>query len=140
MQWRWHHHPLYVYKVWAARQEGCLKGYVVVREDLALTSRLKGLKVAIISDLFFDPQEKNIGKALLKSVINAYRERTDLMRCDLYSPEIQSFLRREGFIGIKSQHRFLIYALKEEYKKCVEQAVSLKKGWHLTYGDSDFDF
>ena len=84
--------------------------------------------------------EKNVGNALLKGIINAYKERVDLLRCDLYSSRMQSFLRREGFIGIKSQHRFLIYALQEEYKKCVEQAVNFKKGWHLTYGDSDFDF
>ena len=140
MRWRWHDHPFHLYKVWTARQGQCLRGYVVVREGEILTSQLKGLKIAIISDLFFDPKEKKIGKALLKNVIKVYRNRADLLRCDLYSPTMTSFLRRSGFIGMKSQQRFLIHALHENYKKHVEKEVTCKTEWHLTYGDSDLDF
>ncbi len=141
LKWRFIDQPYRRYKILTAEIKGGLRGYAVIREANVKSDNIRfgGLKVGIISDIFFDPKEKNIGVSLLNTALQDFNGRVDLVRCDSLSPVIQRTVRTSGFINIKSNDRFLIHLLNEGMINKNGSFLQDRKNWYLTYGDSDID-
>lgn len=133
MTWRFQNNPRFNYVTFVAREEGAIKGYIVLREGGVNNPRFEGLRAGVISDLLFDRHDKGIGSALFDAAIGYFKDKADLIRCDILDEEVRPLLRAKGFFDIKSDNRFLICPLQAEKPSLVRGA------WHITYGDADLD-
>lgn len=132
--------PFFKYKILTARDGRGVKGYVIIRIGEINNGRFSGLKMGIVSDILFDPEERYIGKLLLKAAIGYFDGRTDMMRCDILDRKMRSVIMSSGFIGIKSNNRFLLLPLTDELKsRYANPSETTNAHWHITYSDSDLD-
>lgn len=138
LKWRFAPQRHWTYRAFIAKENGIPKGYVIVKEKSCRRIRQKSLSTGTISDIFFDPSETYIGRALIETALNVMKKRTSLVRCDVMNPSAKQFLRSIGFIDIKSSNMFLL-CLSERMAKEDISLARKRDNWYLTYGDSDLD-
>lgn len=135
LAWRFDQNPYLKYNILAAEKDALLKGYVVFRKDTLKRGALSGLRIGIISDIFFDPADRDVGALLLSRAIQHMGKDVKIFRCDILCEAIYPVIRSAGFFSIKSNNRFLVHPITKGLDEVVESAGE----WYLTYGDSDLD-
>lgn len=137
LSWRFMPQPYWSYRLFLASKGNVPKGYVVVKTN-KYDRNWKVSNEGVISDLFFDPLEMNIGYALLEKALSVMKGEV-FVRCDVMSLPIHEFLRNVGFFCIKSNNSIYMSFSQRVDREDVALA-SNKNNWHITYGDTDLDF
>jgi GNAT superfamily N-acetyltransferase len=133
LQWKYRKPPHVRYDVFEARRapEGELTGYVVLR-----TAVRNRVRLALLVDLFADPEDKETLGALLDRAIE--------YACEASAARLQSFtfdrritgrLLSKGFLLIPSPMQFCV-RIKSDAGQGFFRDTSR---WHVTFGDSDQD-
>ncbi len=131
LQWKYRKPPHVRYDVLEARREGELTGYVVLR-----TALRNGVRLALLVDLFADPEDQETLGALLDRAIDYAREASAARLSSFtFDRRIAGRLLAKGFLLIRSPMQF-----------CVRIKTDVGEGffrdpsrWHVTFGDSDQD-
>jgi len=139
LRWRFAPQPHWAYRAFIAKEGNIPKGYVIVKVKKYDLIGQKSFNTGIISDVFFDPSETHIGRALIEKALKIMKNKVAVVRCDVMNPSAQRFLRTAGFVGIKSDNMFLL-CLSERVAKEDAALARNRNSWYITYGDSDLDF
>lgn len=133
LNWRFVEQPYWKYKIFKAEVDGILKGYIVLRRGLS-----KGLKAGIISDLFAHPNDTRTISALIHFAIKYFESGppVDILRCNIKHRKFENVLKRNGFIQMRSNTRFLFAVCQDNIDLSL---LKDRKNWFITYADSDLD-
>jgi hypothetical protein len=98
------------YEFVTARDRGRLVGLAVLREPRAIGDpRLRGVRVATLSDIVFPPQRPDIGLALLGGVEREARAaRSDAILCTTGHRALASLLRRQAYLPLPGNVHFFL--------------------------------
>ncbi|RJP28986.1 MAG: N-acetyltransferase [Candidatus Omnitrophota bacterium] len=136
LNWRIFKQPYWEYSVFKVTpaKESKPKGYMVLRKG-----KSRGFNTGIIMDMFADPDDNNIYGALIKYAIDyfSYSEKLDLIRCNMLNNGAAHFLKRFGFINVKSSTRLMAFNLSLESD--LLHLVSDNNNWFISFFDSDLD-
>ncbi len=138
LRWRFAPQAYWDYGILIAQAEDIIKGYAVLKKEGPNKPKSGALRVGIISDILFDPADKETGETLLSAALGKLRADFDLVRCDMLDPDIERLLKSGGFMKMKSNNKFLICPLKEELRDN-NRAIRDRRNWHLAHSDSDMD-
>ena len=133
LQWKYRKPPHVRYDVFEARRgpSGELAGYVVLRAAVR-----NGVRLALLVDLFADPEDEETLGALLDRAIEYTREASAArLQSFTYDRRIASRLLAKGFLLIASPMQFCVRiksGVDEEFFRDTSR-------WHVTFGDSDQD-
>jgi GNAT superfamily N-acetyltransferase len=132
LQWKFRNPPHVRYDVFEARNaSGELTGYVVLRCAVR-----NGVRLAILVDLFADPEDRETLDALLDQGIGYGREQAAArIQSFTFDQRIGARLLAKGFFLISSPMQFCL-RLKSEVDESFFRDTSR---WHVTFGDSDQD-
>lgn len=139
LKWRFKDNPVWDYKILVAKNKDILAGYIALKESRPNKKGFEELKIGVISDVLFNLKDDNIGVALFDAAIDYFKEKVDLVRCDILCKEMMPIIKKMGFMGIKSYNRFIVYPLREELKRKGKCLINDRKNWYLTFFDSDLD-
>lgn len=139
IRWRFAPQPYWTYRAFIAKEDNIPKGYIIVKVKKYDKIGQKSLNIGIISDVFFDPSETHIGRALIENALKIMKNEEIIVRCDVMNPSVQRFLRSVGFVNIKSDNMFFL-CLSERVAKEDAALARNRYSWYITYGDSDLDF
>ncbi|HEY7699830.1 MAG TPA: GNAT family N-acetyltransferase [Vicinamibacteria bacterium] len=133
LQWKFREPPHVRYDVYEARRgpEGELEGYVVLR-----TALRNGVRLALLVDLFCDPEDEETLDALLdRAIAYGHEASAARLQCFTFDRRIAGRLLAKGFFLIPSPMQF-----------CVRIKSGVGEGffrdtsrWHVSFGDSDQD-
>jgi len=133
LQWKYRKPPHVRYDIYEARRgpEGELTGYVVLR--IAFRN---GVRLALLVDLFADPEDKETLGALLDRAIDYAREASAArLQSFTFDRRITGRLMAKGFLLIPSPMQFCV-----RIKSGVDEGFFRDTSrWHVTFGDSDQD-
>lgn len=122
---------------WAAvRQGDQLRGLAVVRSpNKRGDPRLRGIRVATLSELLYPPSDTRIGIAVLAAAEQAAREvGADALLCTTSHHKLAVLLRRRAFVPIPGNLRFLLRVPPGGQAPPADLT-----SWWLTRGDSRAD-
>ncbi len=130
LEWKFKNPPHVRYDVFEARRGGELSGYVVLR-----TAVRNGGRLALLVDLFADPEDREGLDALLDRAI-AYARETSAARLQTFTFDrrIGARLLAKGFFLIASPMQFCL-----RIRSVGEKFFRDTSRWHVTFGDSDQD-
>ena len=122
----------------AARDRGRLVGVAVLRRPRAISDpRLRGLRVATISDLVFPAERGAIGLALLGGVERAARAAdADAILCTTAQRPLARLLRRQAYLRLTGNVHFL---LRDRSGAGAAHWPQDLASWGLARGDGDAD-
>jgi hypothetical protein len=108
--------------------------YVVVRRPAAVSDhRLKGLRVAVLSDMLFSASSPGVGSAALSAAqVLAKQNHADVLLATASHPAVIRVLRSNGFLGIPGNLRFLV-------RDSDESLPGQLDAWWLMRGDAESD-
>ena len=133
LQWKYRKPPHVHYDVFEARRgpEGELTGYVVLR-----TAFRNGVRLALLVDLFADPEDKEtLGALLDRAIVYAREASAARLQSFTFDRRIAGRLLAKGFLLISSPMQFCI-----RIKSGVDERFFRDTSrWHVTFGDSDQD-
>jgi GNAT superfamily N-acetyltransferase len=133
LQWKFREPPHVRYDVFEARRgpESELSGYVVLR-----TAIRNGVRLALVVDLFADPDDRDTLGALLDRAIDYAREASAArLQSFTFDRRIAARLLAKGFFLISSPMQFCV-----RIKSGVDESFFRDTSrWHVTFGDSDQD-
>jgi predicted N-acetyltransferase YhbS len=134
--WRFAAPPADTYEFAAVRERGALAGIAVVRRPREDGDpRLRGIKVATLSDILFDPTRPDIGMATLRAAEHiARRMGADAMLCTASHAVLAAALRRRAFVRLSGNVHFMLRDPGNEKKWPVEL-----ERWWITRGDAESD-
>jgi hypothetical protein len=97
------------YSLIEARTAGELTGFGALRHPRAeADSRLAGLSVAVVSDLLFDPAERDVSLVILRSAERAAAALgADALVCSASHPSVLASLTARGYLRIPATLQFL---------------------------------
>jgi len=97
------------YSLIEARSAGELTGFGVLRHPRAEADpRLAGLSVAVVSDIFFDPADRDVPLAILRSAERAAATLgADALVCSASHPAVLASLSARGYLRIPVTLQFL---------------------------------
>jgi GNAT superfamily N-acetyltransferase len=133
LQWKYRKPPHVRYDVYEARRrpEGELTGYVVLR-----TAHRNGVRLALLVDLFADPEDRETLDALLdRAVAHAREASAARLQFFTFDRRIAGRLLAKGFFLISSPMQFCV-RIKGDVSERFFRDTSR---WHVTFGDSDQD-
>ncbi len=120
------------YKIFLARSNGALSGYVVTRK-----MPMKEFTSHAIVDILFAPDDKATGNALVNTALDEARaESADVCAC-LLNPQGQyyRFFRNRGFFRTPESFTLIVH----EPPNCRHRPTEIRPAdWHLTWFDHDF--
>jgi hypothetical protein len=132
LQWKYRKPPHVRYDIFEARKRdsGELTGYVVLR-----TTTRNGARLALLVDLFADPEDATTLGALLDRAIEYARAgRAARLQAFTFDRRIAARLLAKGFFRISSPMQFCV-----RIKEAPEEFFRDTSRWHVTFGDSDQD-
>ncbi len=133
LQWKYRKPPHVRYDVFEARRGpgNELTGYVVLRAAVR-----NGVRLALLVDLFADPEDKETLGALLDRAIAYAREASAArLQSFTFDRRITGRLMAKGFLVIPSAMQFCIRIKSDVDEKFFRDTSR----WHVTFGDSDQD-
>ena len=133
LQWKYREPPHVRYDVFEARRGpgSELTGYVVLR-----TAVRNGVRLALLVDLFADPEDEETLGALLDRAIGYAREASAArLQSFTFDRRITGRLLAKGFLLIPSPMQFCV-RIKGGAGETFFRDTSR---WHVTFGDSDQD-
>jgi GNAT superfamily N-acetyltransferase len=131
LQWKYRKPPHVRYDVFEARRGKELDGYVVLRAAVR-----NGARLALLVDLFADPEDRETLDALLDRAIAYAREaRAARLQTFTFDRRIAGRLFAKGFFLIESPMQFCL-RIREGVDESFFRDTSR---WHVTFGDSDQD-
>ncbi len=133
LHWKYRKPPHVRYDVFEARRgpERELSGYVVLR-----TAVRNGVRLALLVDLFADPEDRETLSALLDQAIGYSREHSAArLQSFTYDRRIAGRLLAKGFFLIGSPMQFCVRIKSGADERFFRDTSR----WHVTFGDSDQD-
>lgn len=133
LQWKFRKPPHLRYDIYEARRgpEGELTGYMVLR-----TALRNGVRLALLVDLFADPEDRETLDALLDRAIAYAREASAArLQSFTFDRRIAGRLLAKGFLLIPSPMQFCVRIKSEVSEKFFRDTSR----WHVSFGDSDQD-
>jgi GNAT superfamily N-acetyltransferase len=124
------------YAVIAARTGGRLAGIAAVRRPREKgDSRLRGIRVATLSDVLFPKARRNVALALLAAAERTARDMdADAMLCTASHPSVTSALRRRAYVKLPGNIHFLVRDSNDAHAMPGSLA-----DWWVTRGDANSD-
>jgi ribosomal protein S18 acetylase RimI-like enzyme len=109
LAWRYHSARAGRYRFITARGNGELKGVAVIRRPEAKGDpRLRGLRVAVLSDLLFPVDDAATGNVLVAGAERVARElHADALLVSPSHPAVEAVLRRRMYVGLPGNMYFL---------------------------------
>jgi GNAT superfamily N-acetyltransferase len=133
LQWKYREPPHVRYDVYEARRgpQGELSGYIVLR-----TAVRNGVRLALIVDLFADPDDRaSLGALLDRAIDYGREEKAARLQSFTFDRRIAGRLLAKGFYLISSPMQFCV-----RIKSGVDETFFRNTSrWHVTFGDSDQD-
>jgi len=122
----------------AVRDRARLAGVAVLRRPRAISDpRLRGLRVATISDVVFPAERADVGLALLGGVERAARAAdADAILCTTGQRALARLLRRQAYLGLTGNVHFL---LRDRSGAGAAHWPPDLASWGLARGDGDAD-
>lgn len=135
LAWRYETGPMSLYRVALVREGDALVGIAIVRRPSAEPDpRLGDVRVAVISDLLFSPERRDIGRATLAAAETLARDLgADALLCSASHEAVGGALRRRAYLSLPGNVHVLVRGLPDG-----EGAPDLG-AWWFTRGDSDAD-
>ncbi len=133
LEWKYRKPPHVRYEVFEARRGPGreLSGYVVLR--IAVRN---GVRLALLVDLFADPEDRETLSALLDHALDYSRERSAArLQSFTYDRRIAGRLLAKGFFLIGSPMQFCVRIKGGVDEKFFRDTSR----WHVSFGDSDQD-
>lgn len=133
LRWRYGDPDLYrVVGVWRGDR---LRGWAVIRSPTRQsTGRLKGTRVASLSDLLFPLNEPAVGRAVVAAAVSVAADlNADALLCSGSHPALASVLRNRGFLKLPGNVRFMT---RDGADRVFPSPL---ESWWLTRGDSKAD-
>ena len=120
-----------------ARDAGHLVGVVALRRPKAVSDpRLRGIRVATISDIAFPPERADIGLALLGGVERAARNAgADGILCSTGHRALVPLLRRQAYVPLPGNMHFFLRDVTDTAPRWPRDLAS----WWLARGDDKED-
>jgi hypothetical protein len=147
LNWRYCDHPSLTYSVYAALQNGSLKGYIVLqtRRKGEASGTVVDIDVettrGFITDILAEPgpdHEKTLEALLLKAITLFRDEGADVVACwVLKHMELRETLRRLGFLERETPHDLMVRASDPDHYP--EDYLAESARWYITRGDSDYE-
>jgi hypothetical protein len=136
LRWRYGAGPDPPYRVVAVREGGALVGLAVVRVPREESDpRLKGLRVATLSDLLYPPDRSDIGFAAIAGAERVARDlEADALLCTASHRSLPPLLQRRAFLPVGGNLHFMIRDPSPDRLWPNDLA-----DWWLTRGDSSAD-
>lgn len=136
IHWRYGASQADAYVVITAREGESLAGIAAVRRPRAEgDARLRGIKVATLSDILFSPERRDVGLSLLAAAERSARAMgADAMLCTASHPAITSLLPPRAYVELAGNVHFLVRDLKNAHG--LPQALP---DWWLMRGDASSD-
>lgn len=121
----------------AARRRGALVGVAILRQPRADgDERLKGIRIATLADLLYQPHQPAVGLALLGGVERAARGLgADAILASASAPAFQRLLRRQLFLPLSGNVHFLFRDVAGESPRFGPALPD----WWLSRGDGQAD-
>lgn len=139
VRWRFMEQPLYDYKIFTEIKDAKISGYIVLRNGKMRNRRFKNLKTGVISDLFYQREDKRTFNSLLGKAITYFKnEGMNLVRLDILAPGVGFALLSRGFLRVPSTNKFLFFLLNKDLE-AKKDTILLKNSWFITFFDTDFD-
>jgi GNAT superfamily N-acetyltransferase len=132
LEWKYRKPPHVQYDIFEARKgrSGELTGYVVLR-----TTIRNGVRLALLVDLFADPEDATTLGALLSRAIEYARAAgAARLQAFTFDRRIAARLLAKGFFLIASPMQFCV-----RIKGAPAEFFRDTSRWHVTFGDSDQD-
>jgi GNAT superfamily N-acetyltransferase len=129
LNWKFIDRPFGKMVVFAAKERGQLKGFVVVSPN-----PFKSYPEGTIVDILADPDDRRTISALLKKAVAYFKEQNVYsIECCLTNKKFSKLLKRLFFVRARG-----VPLMLANIKKSVEpQHLTNIHNWHLTYGESD---
>jgi hypothetical protein len=136
IRWRYGSHDEGRYQFVTVRDGSALAGFAAVRRPRAEGDpRLKGIRVATLSEVIFPKDLPNAGLALLAASEETAREvEADALLCSTSHRSLSPLLRRRAFVGLPGNLHFLVR--DPAGNLALPQVLA---DWWLTRGDMDAD-
>jgi GNAT superfamily N-acetyltransferase len=132
LEWKFHRPPHVRYEVFEARRGAELQGYVVLRATVR-----NGVRLALLVDLFADPDDRETIGALLDRTRSWALERGSArIQTFTFDRRIQARLASKGFFPVESPMHFCLRIRSDHVGESFFRDTSR---WHVTFGDSDQD-
>jgi GNAT superfamily N-acetyltransferase len=132
LEWKYHGPPHVGYDVLEARRGGILEGYVVLRSTVR-----NGARLALLVDLFCDPEDEGtLGALLDRALYWARAKEAARMQAFTFDRRIAARLASKGFFLIASPMQFCVRIHSDHVDESFFRDTSR---WHVTFGDSDQD-
>jgi GNAT superfamily N-acetyltransferase len=124
------------YRAVSLHEAGRLSGVAYVREPRAEgDARLRGIKVATLSDIVFPPDKPGLGLRLLRGAERVARELgADALLASQSHRAIRPLLRRRGYVGAGGNLRFLVRDARGELP-----GATVLEDWWVSRGDMNAD-
>ena len=134
LNWRYMERPGYDYRVFSASEDGILKGYIVLREDIMLD-----LKLGLIVDIL--ASDYNTAYSLILHAYEVFKDgNMDIMGCLMFDTSIYfDVLKKAGFLRLPKKYspKEFFFVVKADDDIIASDVVYSSKNWFLTFGDID---
>lgn len=136
LRWRYDTGPGGTYRVVSVRNDARLIGSAVVRRPSPRGDRrLKGIRVATLSDILYPPASPNAGLAALAGAEATARELdADVLLCSATHRSLTELLRRRAFIPVPANLRLL-----GRMSQANGEIPDDLRDWWITRGDGSAD-
>lgn len=132
LNWRYMEPPHVRYSAVALKRHGQVHGYAVYRHRHEPLGR-----VTLLVDFLVHPDDVSGLKTLLRWVDREARaEDADKIRCHVMNAAFRRVLKRNGYFGVRSN---LDLAAKINAVQVPKGFYEDPDGWHVTYGDLEYD-
>jgi GNAT superfamily N-acetyltransferase len=135
--WRYDRRPAGQYRAITITRRGTLRGLVMLKtpDGNDSDSRLKGIRVAMLSDMLYDPAEPGAGLAGLRAAAKQAREiGAHALLCSATAPVLKELLKARGFIRIPGSMHLL-----SRYPAGDPAPPSGLDQWWITRADGESD-
>jgi hypothetical protein len=134
LTWRYGGDPSY--GIVAAREKGRLRGVAIVRRPRDEGDpRLKGIQIAVVSDLLFSPAHPRVASSLLRGTDAIGKEfGAEALLCSASHACVVSLLPRHGYMRVPANLHLLVATPKDGDPLPRDLAA-----WWITRGDSNAD-
>jgi hypothetical protein len=136
LAWRYAPEPGGAYEMASAYRDGKLAGVAAVRKPRGEPDpRLRGIHMATLSDILFDPNDPDAATAVVAGAEDvARRMGADAMLCSTMHPAIVSVLRRRVFFRLPGN----VHLMVRDPKAVANLSVDAHEWW-VTRGDAVSD-
>lgn len=134
MKWRYMSDSEQLYSFVTVHENNKLAGVAVVRKPKKVRDeRLKGIRLATLSDILYPADRKDIGRALLMGAEKqAKNTQADVLLCSASYSSLQGILLKQGYISVPGNIHFLLRTPDMDMPNGINN-------WWITRGDGNSD-